>query len=117
MSSLGESCVASYHKRAIYLRTNSVPPMLRFDQNGNVILPVAQSSHANYEAQPVFQERILFHERIWHYSVPWRVSILANITGQIILVVRLSSGCRYLERRQLYVYIVPEGATFLDMIN
>ena len=60
---------------------------------------------------------MLFHERFWHYGVPWSVSILAKITGQIILVVRLSSGRAYLEHRQLYVYIVPEGATFLDMIN
>ena len=89
-SSLGDSCVATYCQQAIYPRTNNVPPMLRFDQNGNMILPVAQSSHANYEEQPVYQERIVFHERIHHFGIPWRVSILANITGQIRIVVCLS---------------------------
>ena len=118
-SSLGDSRVATYNQRAIYLRTNNVPPMLRFDQNGNVILPVAQSSHANYEEQPVFQEIIIFHERIWHYGVPWRVTILADITGQIRIVVCLSRNCinRYTHPDQLYVYILPEGANFFDMIN
>ena len=86
--------------------------MLRSDRNGKVILPAAQGSHANYEAQPVYQDRGKFHDRIWHYSVPWGVSILPDIADLIILVARLSSGRRYLEHRQLYVYIVPKGANF-----
>ena len=92
-------------------------PMLRLDQNGNVILPVAQTCHANYEAQPLYIEETIFHNCIHHFGVPWKVSIHADIVGQLKVVIYLSRGCRYLQRKQLYVYILPAGATFLDMIN
>ena len=116
MPSLGDSFLARHtQQRANYSRTaHHRPPMLRIDRHGKVILPAAQRSHANYEEHPVFKGRGKFHDHIWHYSVPWVVSIHPDIANVILLIARQSSGRRYkfLQRRQLYVYIVPKGADF-----
>ena len=73
MPSLAQSHVASYQQQAVYMRTITVP-FLQLDQNGHEILPVAQTCHANYEKQPVFMEKITFHDRIHHYGVSWNVT-------------------------------------------
>ena len=96
-----------------------IRPFLQLDQNGNVILPFAQTCHANYQKQPVFMEKITFCERITHCGVPFEVSLLEDIVGQVKLVRYLSRNRvrQHTHPLKLYVYILPPGTTFLSMIN
>ena len=96
-----------------------IRPFLQLDQDGNPILPLAQTHHANYQKQPFFMEKITFCERITHYGVPFEVSLLEDIVGQVKLVRCLSRNCvkGHAHPHKLYVYILPAGTNFLDMIN